>query len=161
MGSGRIHVHLTDAGGDPDWHDRFRDLMAFTDDDVPEGDPDKALKAMRRFPVRWAMRSMARGGRRGHRRARFLFALALCDFGIFRAARLVSPAGLDEHGAEWAVSYAGDCLHILRRKVTDPERTHADGSPRSFVQRRIGKSEAQATAETAPAGALTPRTTPG
>lgn len=145
LGDGRIHVHLTDPGGDPDWHQRFRDLMAFTDSDVKGDD----LKAMRRFPVRWAMRRMARGGTRGYRRARFLFVLACQDFDVQAAARTTSPAGYDEHGSDWAVSYAAYCLERLHRNVHDPERSHHDGKPRTFVQKRIGKSEAQAAAEAA------------
>jgi hypothetical protein len=143
LGSGRIHVQATDPGGDPDWHQRFRDLMAFTESDAGNDD----IQSMRRFPLRWALRSMSRGGRRGHRRARFLFVLACQDFDVHAAARAISPAGYDEHGGDWAVSYAVYSLEQLHRLATDVSRTHEDGKPRTFVQRRIGKSEAQAMAE--------------
>jgi hypothetical protein len=150
MGSGRIHVRLTDPGGDPDWHGRFRALIEGADVDVEEA--DGTIRTVRggnllSFPIRDQLRSMARGGRRGHRRARFLFVLACQDFHWLEAARAVSPAGYDEHGRDWAEAYAFHCLDVLWRRMHDPERTHDDGRSRTFVERRIPKSEAQAAAE--------------
>ena len=148
MGSGAIHSHLTDGGGDPDWLERFKCLMAFPLDatlDLPGGD----LKPLRSFPIRWHLRYMARSGKHGYRRARFLFVLACQDFSVTEAAKAVSPAGWDEHGEQWALSYAEHSLRELWRRLHDPERTEADGRPRTFVQKRISKSEAQYRAEEA------------
>ena len=148
MGSGRIHVAITDAGGDPDWNERFRSLMTYPPEastDVP-GDE---MSRMRSFPLRWHLRSMARGGKHGYRRARFLFVLACQNFDVLSAARAVSPAGEDGDGEQWAVDYAQMCLRKLWDMAHDPARTDEGGRPRTFVQRRIPKSEAQYRAEEA------------
>lgn len=141
----RITVHATAPDGAPDWHERFRSLMAFTDSDVPGGE----LGELRSFPLRWALRSMARGGSTGQRRARFLFLLTCQDWSIPAAAEAVSPAAHDVHGKDWAVDYARQSLSMLYHRVHDPERTDAQGRPRTFVERRISKSEAQYRAEEA------------
>jgi hypothetical protein len=150
MGSGRIHVRLTDPGGDPDWAGRFRALIEGADVDVTAEDGTiRTVKGgnLLSFPIRNQLRSMARGGRRSHRRARFLFVLACQDFHWLEAARAVSPAGYDENGRDWAEDYAAHCLLVLWGRLHDPERTHEDGRARTFVERRISKSEAQAAAE--------------
>ena len=138
MGSGRIHVRDTDAGGAPDWHRRFLNLFEIDDKDV-----------MKSYPMRWHLGGMARGSQRGARRAEFLFRMACLDFDWYAAARQTSrlAAAMDEHGKDWAEAYAEQCLRMLYRRRTDPEKNDMDGHPRTFVQRRIPKSEAQAAAE--------------
>ena len=148
LGSGRIHVATTDPGGDPDWNERFRSLMAYPPEASTEM-PGDELARMRSFPLRWHLRTMARGGKHGYRRARFLFVLACQDFDVAAAARAVSPAGDDTDGEQWAHDYAVMCLRKLWDMAHDPERTDEGGRPRTFVARRIGKSEAQFRAEEA------------
>jgi hypothetical protein len=119
--------------------------MAFTDADVPGGE----LEELRSFPLRWAMRTMARGGTAGQRRARVLFALTCQDWSVPAAAEAISPAAHDPHGKDWAVDSARQSLSMLYPRVHDPERTDERGRPRTFVERRISKSEAQYRAEEA------------
>lgn len=145
IAAGRIHVRDIDAGGAPEWNVRFRDLVNFRDVDMDVAD----LKRMQLYPMRWHLRSMARDGKHSYRRARFLFILACQGFRVTDAARIVSPAGYDEHGEQWALDYAAMCILRLFHRYRDPATTHDDGQPRSFVDRRIHKSEAQSSAEAA------------
>jgi hypothetical protein len=130
---GRIHVRLTDAGGTPEWHERFRSLI--------NGD-------LRGFPLRYQLRSMARRGSRSQARARFLYVLACQGFDVKRTASALAP-GNDHYARAWAASYATFALRQLYDMAHDPERTHEDGTARTFVEKRISKSEAQAAAEAA------------
>jgi len=133
---GRIHVHLTDPGGDPDWHERFRQLI----NGATGGD-------LRSFPLRWHLRDMSRRGTRNHRRARFLYVLTCQDFDPEAAGWLCYPESMSRPG--FIEGQTHRCLSDLYRRVNDPERNHEDGRPRTFVERRISRSEAQAAAEAA------------
>lgn len=147
MGSGRIHVRDTDAGGDPDWHARFRALVELPK--VKDGDPvEWTGSSSTSLPLRYHLRNMARASHRGRTRAEFLFRLACLDFDVMVAARHTSPAAWDHHGEQWALDFAENSLRRLHRRCIDPRWNDAEG-PRTFVQRRIGKSEAQSAAEDA------------
>lgn len=154
MGSGRIHVRDTDAGGDPEWHARFKAIVEIP---VKQGDPLEWVGSQApHLPMRFYLWKMAKGSERGRRRARFLFRLACTDFDWLETARRTSnlAKSMDEHGVDWAEDYAETCLRRLWAMYADPERTEADQhgrpvGPRTFVQKRIGKSEAQSAAESA------------
>ena len=150
MGSGRIHVRDTDAGGSPEFHARFLDLINLARD--PAGRLDRAEeKRLKSFPIRWNLRQMARASMRGRRRAMYLYRLTLTDYDPHETARRTTrlAVAMDEHGRDWIEDYATLTLQKLWDRCQDPRTHDTDGKPRTFVQRRISKSEAQSAAEAA------------
>ena len=136
----RVHMPMVvDAGGAPEWRERFMELVNY-----PLFDTD--AQAALSFPVRFHLRQMWRRGGSDAKRAVFLFRLACQDYDVMAAARECSRLADHEDARDLFHDYAEVSLRQLHWHLTRPENTDLEGRRRKILPR---KSDAQIDAEQA------------